>query len=354
MSGSACFIVPGPLDAATGGTIYDRRIIGGLRAAGWCIETCELPGPFPESSADARGAAEDAIASLPDGSVVVADGLAFDAVADVVGRESRRIRLVALVHLPFAADPALEPEARAKFGRRERRVLEHAVLTIVTGDAARPLVEHGGASSDRVVVIEPGVDPATAAQGSRGGPVQLVCVATLNRIKGHDVLLRSLGRLREMSWRLTCAGSTVRDPAAAEAIRRTAAEIGLNDRVSFAGELGSSALDALLDTADVFVAASRFETYGMAAAEALAHGLPIVSTRTGAIASLVGSEAGLLVDVGDEDALTDALRCVIGDESRRAKLRHGALRVRPRLQPWSAAVSKFAAALSDALVATRR
>ena len=75
----------------------------------------------------------------------------------------------------------------------------------------------------------------------------------------------------------------------------------------------ASALDRAYDAADVFVLATWQETYGMAVAEALARGLPIVSTTTGAIPALVGDEAGLLVRPGDVEALAGALTRVIGD-----------------------------------------
>ena len=83
---------------------------------------------------------------------------------------------------------------------------------------------------------------------------------------------------------------------------------------------------------NVSVLATLQETYGMAVAEALAHGLPIVATTTGAIRELVGEDAGLLVEPGDTTALTSALGRVIGD-ARRASQAHGRSRERSKPAP---------------------
>jgi glycosyltransferase involved in cell wall biosynthesis len=118
--------------------------------------------------------------------------------------------------------------------------------------------------------------------------------------------------------------------------------------VSLAGELDDAALEAAYDNADVFVLATLRETYGMAVAEALAHGVPVVTTATGAAADLVGAAeggAGLLVPPGDEAALAAALSRLIGDAELRARLAAGARRVRDCLPTWEEAGAKMAAAL---------
>jgi len=153
--------------------------------------------------------------------------------------------------------------------------------------------------------------------------------------------------LRNMNWRLSCAGSTRRDAETAAAVRNLIREMELEDRVALLGELPALELQQLLDTADVFALATRFETFGMAVAEAVARGLPVVSTRTGSIPEIVGDDAGLLVPPDDEESLTEALRCLIGDATVRSRLRAGALRARDRLEPWSSTIVKFTALLSE-------
>jgi glycosyltransferase involved in cell wall biosynthesis len=83
----------------------------------------------------------------------------------------------------------------------------------------------------------------------------------------------------------------------------------------------------------------------MAVAEAVARGLPVVATMTGAIPDLVGDDAGLLVPVGDTPALIAALARVLGDSSLRARLAEGARRRSGRLPSWDAAARAMSTAL---------
>ena len=82
---------------------------------------------------------------------------------------------------------------------------------------------------------------------------------------------------------MTCAGSLDRNPPTVVRVRAQLCERGLEDRVALVGDLDAAALGAAYDRADVFVLPTLYEGYGMAVAEALARGLPVVSTDTGAI-----------------------------------------------------------------------
>jgi glycosyltransferase involved in cell wall biosynthesis len=203
-------------------------------------------------------------------------------------------------------------------------------------------------------VVEPGTAPAALAAGSAGRaadePLALLCVATLTPRKGHAVLLEALAALRDRRWTLHCVGSTVRDAATTSALRALIAEHGLASRVYLHGELSADALEAMYARADVFVLASWYEGYGMALAEALAHGLPVVSTTGGAIAATVPADAGVLVPPGDAAALRTALARLLDDAGWRAALAAGARAARERLADWPTAVARFAAAL-DAIAA---
>ncbi|MCC7179649.1 MAG: glycosyltransferase family 4 protein [Acidobacteria bacterium] len=345
MAGSLVLVVPGRLDARTGGSLYNRHMAEGLRRLGWQVDVRELEGDFPRPDAAALEQAARVFAALPQGATVVVDGMALSAMPDIAARESARLRLVALVHLPIAADVGLDTDTAARFEASERRALQSARLIAVTGRAGLSLLDRYAIEVERVQVVEPGTHPAPLARGSSDAAVHLLCVATLNPGKGHDVLLRALASMDVPTWRLTCAGSLTRHPETAARVQTLARELGLDHRVSFVGDLETESLERCYDAADLFVLATLRETYGMAVAEALAHGLPVIGTSTGAIPSLVGTDAGLIVPPGDVESLTGALARAIGDAQLRAWLAAGARRVREQLPTWDDAARRMAAAL---------
>jgi glycosyltransferase involved in cell wall biosynthesis len=347
MTRSVVFVAPGNLDSRTGGYIYDRRIVDGLRAIGWTVDLRLLDESFPRPTSAALAHARNVFADLPEKAVTVVDSLALGAIAEILEYHRSRLRIVALMHLPLAADIGLDEGIAARFAAGEERALRAAALVVVTGRATIPLLAGYDMPPSKVVVIEPGTDPAALARGSGGGALQLLSVATLNPGKGHAQLLSALAAVPSRNWRLTCAGSVTRHPPTVARTRATIRDLQLEEHVVLAGELDAVALEEQYDRADLFVLASLRETYGMAVAEALAHGIPVVTTATGAAADLVGADAGLLVAPGDVQALTDALAQLTTDGDLRLLLAAGARRVRPSLRRWDETITAMAATLES-------
>lgn len=333
-------------------------MVAGLRARGWDVDVRELEDSFPEPTVAALDDAARQLAATPAGALVLVDGLALGAMPDQVERESRRLRLVALVHMPLSTAVGLEAAAIARLRASESRALAAVSRAIVTSRSTAAVLRAYGLADDRIALVEPGTDHAPLARGSQSAfhpaagdhPVELLCVATVNAGKGHDVLLDALAAISDGAWHLTCAGSLDRDPSTVDHVRALVSAHGLADRVSLVGAQHGAAIEACWDRADLFVLATYSETYGMAVAEALAHGLPVVSTTTGAIPELVGNDAGVLVPPGDADALAKALSRAL-DPGERERLAAGARRVRDRLPTWDDAFNKMAAVLER--VATR-
>jgi glycosyltransferase involved in cell wall biosynthesis len=347
MTNAATVVLPGRLDSRTGGYIYDRHIVDGLRAQNWAVDVKTLDDSFPRPSTPAVRHAAEVFAALPAGTLTLVDSLALGAIPEIIERHGSRLRIVALVHLPLSAGVGIGEDAEARFAIAEQRALHAASLVVVTGRATLSLLVRYDLPSSRVVVIEPGTRPVALARGSGSERLELLCVATLNQGKGHGDLIAALAAVPSRNWRLTCAGSLTRHAPTVARVRATIQESGLDDRVVLAGELDADALEACYDRSDLFVLATLRETYGMAVAEALAHGLPVVSTETGAIPELVGSEAGLLVPPGNVAALTRALARFMNDADLRPRLAAGARRVRQTLPGWETTVDKMAAALKS-------
>jgi glycosyltransferase involved in cell wall biosynthesis len=342
----ATLVVPGRLSTRTGGYEYDRRIVDGLARLGWLVAIRELEGSFPFPTSEDRSRAAGILADLSDRSLVIIDGLAMGALPDEVEREAGRLRLIALVHHPLALETGLNESEQQKLEASERRALAVARRVVVTSRATARVLGRYGVAADVVAVVEPGTDPAPLAAGSCSERVHLLCVASLVPRKGHEVLLRALARVRSTRWHLTCAGGE-RSQDTTRHLRALVEELDLIDRVAFCGEADADRLATLYDEADLFVLPTLYEGYGMVVAEALARGLPIVSTTTGAIPEIVPPDAGRLVPPGDVTALAHALAPVIGDGDERARLAEGARRARTRLPSWGSAAEQMSAVLDD-------
>ncbi|MGE4620071.1 MAG: N-acetyl-alpha-D-glucosaminyl L-malate synthase BshA [Planctomycetota bacterium] len=97
-----------------------------------------------------------------------------------------------------------------------------------------------------------------------------------------------------------------------------ARRLGVEDRISWLGPIDDTA--ALLASSDLFLLPSESESFGLAALEAMASGLPVVSTLSGGIPTVVQSgESGLLAPVGDVDQLAEHLRTLLQDQPLRQR-----------------------------------
>jgi glycosyltransferase involved in cell wall biosynthesis len=199
--------------------------------------------------------------------------------------------------------------------------------------------------AQRISVVRPGNDPVPPALGSNDSVVRLLSIGSVVPGKGYDLLIAALGTLANMPWRLVIAGDRTRNPAAAAQLDADIAAYGLGDRIAVLGAVPPDDIAALYLASDIFVLASRFEGYGMALAEAISHGLPVVSTTAGAIPDTVPLEAGVLVPPDDMGSLAHALRHLIGDPAERKRLAKNARAAGVKLPTWQDSARLFADAV---------
>ncbi|HET6959674.1 MAG TPA: glycosyltransferase family 4 protein [Vicinamibacterales bacterium] len=373
MTSAVHVLIPGDLEIRTGGYGYDRRIIAGLRNLGWRVDVRRLDDSFPTPTPAARAHAAKVLADIPDGAVVLVDGLALGALPAEAGHAAGRLKIVALVHHPLAEETGIDTALAAELRISETHALAAVRAVVVTSRTTAVKLREYGVTADRITVVEPGTDPAPLARGSiianapsalspepsalspkplalspEPADVALLCVATLTPRKGYELLMSALAATLARNWHLTCAGSLERDDQTVSRVRAQVRDNGLEDRVSFVGDLDAAAVAVQYDRADVFVLPTLYEGYGMVVAEALARGLPIVSTATGAIHDLVGTDAGIVVAPGDLPAFTEALSRVLGDADLRARLAAGARETRQRLPTWDQSAASMARVLEAA------
>jgi glycosyltransferase involved in cell wall biosynthesis len=338
-------VLPNDIDdpaCPSGGNHYDRRVCQGLRALGWQVNEHPVTGAWPHPDANDRARLARVLAARPDHALVLMDGLIASSVPDVLTAHAGRLRLAVLMHMPLVDEG-------------ERMALSTAAAVVTTSWWGRQhLLDLYGLPPDRVHAAPPGVDAAPAHDGSPEG-TSLLCVAAVTPGKGHDILVRALAQVSDLPWRCTCVGSLERDPAFAAHVRDLAGVYGLSDRITFTGPLRETHLDERYAAADLFVLASRGETYGMVVVEALARAVPVVATVAGGLPEAVGwaphgRRPGLLVPPGEPSALASAVRRWLTDADLRQRLGADAAARRLELTTWDDTTGILANVLSGITV----
>ncbi len=339
------FAVPGDLTTLTGGYIYARRVIAALPAVGWTPRHVVLPYGFPSPSAIDLAETRRILSALPPKAAVIIDGLAYGAMMPETIKDLD-ISIIALVHHPLALESGLSRERAHALRASEQAMLALSKTVVVpSASTAATLAADYGVARDRIVVAEPGTDPGVRAVGTGSAP-RLLTVATITPRKGHDILMQAFAELKDLAWHSELVGSTTRDPAMMQTVQALTAKHDLAGRVVFSDELTDEALTGAYMGSDVFVLPSRHEGYGMAFAEALAHGLPVIACDAGAVRSTVPADASILVSPDDPKALADALRRVLVDPKLRQRLGDAAWAYGRKLPTWNDTAAAVARALS--------
>ncbi len=232
----------------------------------------------------------------------------------------RHVPTVVSFHGQLGRQRILEP----LYGPVRQRVLDRAAVVFASCDKMGEAEELASVRS-KVEVLPYGVSPSVIAQPAADthadDRLRVIFVGRLVYYKGLDILLDAMSRVPDASLTIVGEGP-LRSDLEAQAVR-----LGMQDRVRLAGSVSDQALRELYGSHDAAVlpSVSRAEAFGLSMAEAMASGLPVVSTRLGTGTDWVNvhEESGLVVEPGDAEALAGALARLV-DPAERRRLGAGA------------------------------
>ena len=343
----ARFFIPGALDTPTGGYAYDRQILHYLKQRAFPLVPVELGGGWPSPSAKDIAICESLFHSFSEKTAFLIDGLAFGAMPETLLKQAKG-PLIALCHHPLAYETGLDESRRNELHISEKAALAHARSVIVTSDATAGLLARDfGVAERNIVIALPGTRKMQRARG--GGDIpHLVAIGSVSRRKNYDGLLEALQQIADLSWRLTIAGRVEDKGLMGSLVERTSAN-DWSDRIQFTGALPDDAVETLLMGADLFVMPSHYEGYGMALMEAVASGLPCVTTDAVPSARQVPTGGIAIVPSGDQAAFGAALRELLIDADARKKMAALAWDARAKLPNWETTSDTVAAAIEKVL-----
>jgi len=367
-----CGVAP---ESTSGGETYEREILVRLGRAGVAVDLILAHGkPYPPDVpnwtvhrfAIGRGlrwwvaplVVPQAIARVARGrrfDVLRVHSLRYIGPAALMARRRFRLDTPVIAHHHHLDPSPLNHQL-------ERRVVD-AVDRLIVGSefARRQLADELGARTDHVNVVPYGVDARFAPRPPRAdlraryelgaGPVALY-FGGLKQRKNLPLLLETWAAVapRHPDARLLIAGGG----ALLDSLRRLAQTRGLLDSVRFTGYVPEAEKADHFNLGDVFVFPSAMEGFGLAVAEAMASGLPVVASDRGSIPELlVDGEGGFLCDPGRPELLVDRLHRLLGDAPLRAKLGAANAERVDRHFRWDRCVATTLRVYEDALAAHR-
>ncbi|OLC58528.1 MAG: hypothetical protein AUH85_00700 [Chloroflexi bacterium 13_1_40CM_4_68_4] len=325
---------PPPHGEITGGHRYNSAIAERAGRNGARMRVIALSG---HTLAHRALAARRAFRESRRADAVVIDSIVGDAVA-LAGKTD--LRLIGLAHQVASAG---HPGPFGRVGQAlHRAAYRRCALVIAVSDwVAAELGTIGVAHT----VVHPGVDkPPILEPRNVHGPAVVLCVANWLAHKGILDLAEALSLLPADAATLHLVGAPHLDTRYGRRVAARIAREDLRARVISRGTLGRNEVAGEFAAADIFALPSRDEAYGIAFAEALASGLPVVGYRSGNAPALVG-DGGILVDPGDIEGLAQALHLLALDPKRRLSIAAAARRRAATLSTWDQSASAFFAAV---------
>ena len=337
------FAVPGDIHTLTGGYIYDRHLVEGLRTLGWEVEILSFGTSFPDPTERDMADAREQLMALPETCPVIIDGLAFGAMAPEL-LKPLRAPIIAMVHHPLAYENGISEKAKARLFESERTNLTRVAHAIAPSPhTAQMLKDPYGVPEDKITIARPGTARPTSFPAPLDPP-RILSVGIQVPRKGHDVLLQALAQVGDVPWQAVIVGG-VHDDAHGQMLAQMVKDLGLERRVDMPGRVAHEELSRYYAQASVFALATRYEGYGIVFDEATVHGLPIVSCRVGAVPGTVSPEAGLLVPPDDPGSFATALRRVLTEEGLRDSMAKAASNAAHGLASWDSTAQSVAAVL---------
>ncbi|MDB6177759.1 glycosyltransferase family 4 protein [Paracoccus sp. Z330] len=326
------FAIPGDIDTLTGGYLYEKRLLAGLRDLGHDMQHLELPASFPDAAPDDMAHAIRMLQAIDPDRPLILDGLVSGSI-DPGGLAAVPAPVIAMVHHPLAEESGLCDKRRAQLLQTERenlRISRHVLVP--SPHTRRILIDRYDVPPSKITVARPGIDKTRQPRVPVSPPL-ILSVGILHPRKGHDVLIAALGQIAHLDWQAVIVGNPW-DRAHASALQDMVQASPVGARIHLAGRVSERRLQHLYARASVFALATRYEGYGIVFDEALLNGLPVVSCDTGAVPETLPPGTRLLTPTDDPAAFAAALDRILSDKPLRERLTHAAKRAGQTLPGW--------------------
>jgi glycosyltransferase involved in cell wall biosynthesis len=327
MAPGAIYFIEPPLGHLSGGSMYNLEMVKRLeRAALGQTFFHPLHSPVHELVQHFK--------AWPSQCVFVLDGL-YVSVPEFKASLQQFLpyapRTYLMLHYLESMNTYYTAQAREALWTDEKPWLRAMQGIIVPSRQLREHLARQGIDKEKIAVASPGMARVPASRLphprilSENDPITLIAVGTLSRGKGQLEVVHMLARMQAQHFRLHLVGDCVQNASYTEEIRALIQRSHLQETIMIHGSVPQQTLFELLPRCDLYLSPSSYESYSMATAEAVAHGLPVVAYATGAIGDWIEDGVnGMLIAPGKPERFSQALRRLLTERHVLNQLRHNA------------------------------
>lgn len=340
------FLQNDSINTLTGGYIYNKYIVDGLLLKNYKVSVISLKGNFPHPTQEDLEKCDKILSNLTGDEFLIIDSLILGAIPDLIPKIKKTIITVGLIHLPISID--ITGVKKPELSYAEKQAMELTNKLVVTSHFTKNILLQSGLTIEKISVIEPGIEDYPVKNSYPEKPYNLLCIANYTRSKNHDLLIKSLNQLKEYSWEMNFYGNTT-DIEYFTEIKSLIKKFGLSNRIFLNGPLEREKISEVYLNSDLFILPSKFETYGMVLTEALAHGIPVITTSSGGIPYTVPSSMGLFAREGTVENFKLLIEKTLTENLTYKYLTATASSFYKQAQKWEKSVDSF-----EKILLTRR
>jgi len=240
-------------------------------------------------------------------------------------------RTYLMLHYLESMNTYYTAQAKAALWADEKLWLQAVQGIIVPSRQLRQYLARQGIDKEKITVASPGIVKVPAGRLpppkplSANDPVTLITVGTLSRGKGQLDVVHMLAQMPATDFRLHLIGDCAQNASYTEEMLALIQRSHLQESVIVHGSVPQQAVFELLPQCDLYLSASSYESYSMATAEAVAHGLPVLAYATGAIGDWIEDGVnGRLIELGKPEQFFQALRRLLTERHALNQLRYNA------------------------------
>lgn len=332
---------PGEIDSISGGYIYNKNIIDGMRAQSVDVKLLNPGIDFPFPSKESLDNCMKFLLNIKSSSIVIVDSLILGTFPEIIEKFASKHILAGMIHLPLNLSPSFSEDEKIYFREREFSSFKHAALLFVTSEYTKSELIKSGINEEKIHVVTPGINTSVNQRNYPDKPKNLLCVSRITSSKGQLDLINALENLQHFNWNLTFCGGYDEQDAYYKEIRNRILISGLESRIDFTGEIPRLEVEKYYRQADLLILPSYFETYSMVLQEAMAFKLPVISANAGAVTQTANSKVAKFYKPGNIKQLELHLASLMDNSFEYTELVNGYSKLNVKFLNWSKKTEQF-------------